>query len=166
MSSKPSVRQSRPADASAIARIYNQGIEERQATFQTRLHQPGELEAKIAERGGRLLVAELDGRVVGWAGWSGYDDPAEYYAGVAECALYVERSARGRGIGAELLEALAAEASRGGLHKLTAKVFTSNEVSITLFRRCGFREVGVHLRHGRLDGEWKDVLVLERGLEQ
>jgi L-amino acid N-acyltransferase YncA len=158
------IRPAQPADAEAIAAIYNQGIEERQATFQTRFHDAGELELKTEQRGGALIVAERDDRVVGWGGWSGYDDPADYYAGIAECAVYVALDARGRGVGAELLEGLASEAPRAGIHKLVAKIFTSNEASIALFRRCGFREVGTHLRHGQLDGEWKDVLVMERSL--
>jgi L-amino acid N-acyltransferase YncA len=158
------IRAAEPADAEAIAAIYNQGIAERQATFQTRPHDPGEVELKTEQRGGQLIVAESDGEVVGWAGWVGYDDPAEHYAGIAECAVYVDRGARGRGIGAALLEDLAGEASKVGVHKLVAKIFTTNEASVALFRHGGFREVGTHLRHGRLDGEWKDVLVMERTL--
>ena len=156
------IRPARPADAEAIAAIYNQGIEERQATFQTRKHEPGELELKTEQRGGQLIVAERDGQVLGWAGWTGYDDPADYYAGVAECAVYVAPEARRQGVGAELLTGLANEAPKFGVHKLVAKIFTSNESSIALFRRCGFRDVGTHQRHGRLDGDWKDVLVMER----
>jgi phosphinothricin acetyltransferase len=159
------VRSARPADAEAIAAIYNEGIEDRQATFQTRLHAPGELELKTEQRGGHLIVAERDGEVVGWASWIGYDDPADYYAGIAEGTVYVARVARGRGIGRELLEGLTREAPRFGVHKLIAKIFTSNEPSIALFRGCGFREVGTHLRHGQLDGAWKDVLIMERSLE-
>jgi L-amino acid N-acyltransferase YncA len=159
-----SVRNAYAADAEAISAIYNQGIEERQATFQTRPHDPGELELKTEQHGGQLLVAELDGRVVGWAGWSGYDDRADYYAGIAECAVYVGRDARGQGVGAALLNGLADEASKFGVHKLVAKIFTTNEPSVVLFRRCGFREVGTHMRHGQLDGQWKDVLVMERSL--
>lgn len=158
------IRPARPDDAEEIAAIYNQGIEERQATFQTRLHDPGELELKTEQRGGQLIVAESDRRVVGWAGWSAYDDPADYYAGIAECAVYVGRDARRKGVGAALLEGLADEAAKVGIHKLVAKVFTSNRASIELFRRGGFREVGTHFRHGQLDGEWKDVLVMERPL--
>jgi L-amino acid N-acyltransferase YncA len=158
------IRAAEPADAEAIAAIYNQGIAERQATFQTRPHDPGEVELKTEQRGGQLIVAESDGEVVGWAGWVGYDDPAEHYAGIAECAVYVDRGARGQGIGAALLEGLAGEASKVGVHKLVAKIFTTNEASVALFRHGGFREVGTHLRHGRLDGEWKDVLVMERTL--
>ena len=114
------------ADGEAIAAIYNQGIEERQATFQTRPHDPGELELKTEQRGGQLIVAERDGAVVGWAGWSGYDDPADYYAGIAECAVYVAREVRGQGVGAELLEGLAIEAQKFGIHKLVAKIFSGN----------------------------------------
>ena len=158
------IRAARPTDAEAIAAIYNRGIEERQATFQTRLHDPGELELKTEQRGGHLLVAEDDGEISGWAGWVGYDDPGEYYAGVAECAVYVAPEARSRGVGGALLEGLATEATGVGIHKLLAQVFTTNEASIALFRSCGFREVGTHLRHGQLEGEWKDVLLLERSL--
>ena len=158
------IRPAEPGDAEAIASIYNQGIEDREATFQTRLHDPGELELKTEQMGGQLLVAEREGKVVGWAGWSGYDDPASYYAGIAECAVYVARDSRRRGAGAELLEALVSEAPKAGVHKLIAKIFTTNDASIAMFRRHGFREVGTHLRHGQLDGEWKDVLVMERSL--
>jgi len=159
------IRPAEPRDGEAIAAIYNQGIEDRQATFQTRTHEPGELELKVEQRGGALFVAERDGGVVGWAGWSGYDDPAEHYAGIGEAAVYVAREARGSGAGAELLQALATEGRRAGLHKLVAKIFTTNAASIALFRRCGFREVGTHRRHARLDDEWKDVLVMERPLD-
>ena len=159
-----SVHNAFAADGEAIAAIYNQGIEDRQATFQTRPHDPGELELKTEQLGGQLLVAERDGRVVGWGGWSGYDDRADYYAGIAECAVYVGRDARGQGVGAALLNGLADEASKFGVHKLVAKIFTTNEPSVAMFRRCGFREVGTHMRHGQLDGQWKDVLVMERTL--
>jgi phosphinothricin acetyltransferase len=158
------VRPAEPRDAEAIAAIYNSGIEGRQATFQTRLHDPGELELKTEQRGGHLLVAEQGGKVVGWGGWAGYDDPSEHYAGIGECAVYVDREARRAGTGAALLAGLADEAPKAGLHKLVAKIFTSNEASIELFRKAGFREVGTHRRHGRLDGEWKDVVVMERSL--
>ena len=159
------VRRAEPSDAEAIAAIYNRGIEERQATFQTRLHDPGELELKVEQRGGQLLVAEAGGEIVGWAGWSGYDDPAEHYAGVGECAVYVAPGARRGGVAMALLAALAEAGPRAGIHKFLAKIFTTNQASIELFRRAGYREVGTHLRHGRLEGEWKDVLVMERLLD-
>ncbi len=155
------IRPARTGDAEAIARIHNQGIADRVATFETRAQSGAEIAAGI-ERGRLVLVAERAGEVIGWAGTSPYDDPHDYYSGVAEATLYVERGARRSGAGRALLEALAAAAEQRGHHKLVGKIFTSNEPSIALVRSCGWREVGIHLRHGRLDGEWKDVLVVER----
>jgi L-amino acid N-acyltransferase YncA len=108
------------------------------------------------------MVAEGSGRVVGWARVAPYDEAHEYYAGVGEATLYVDPMARRGGTGRALLTALAEEADRRGYHKLVGKIFASNEPSIALVKSCGWREVGVHRRHGRLDGEWKDVLVVER----
>jgi L-amino acid N-acyltransferase YncA len=107
------------------------------------------------------MVAEGGGRVVGWASVAPYDEAHEYYAGVGEATLYVDPKARRGGTGRALLTALANEAERRGYHKLVGKIFASNEASIALVKSCGWREVGVHRRHGRLDGEWKDVLVVE-----
>ena len=100
--------------------------------------------------------------MVGWASVAPYDEAHEYYAGIGEATLYVDPKARGEGTGRALLTALADEAERRGYHKLVGKIFASNEASIALVKSCGWREVGVHRRHGRLDGEWKDVLVVER----
>jgi phosphinothricin acetyltransferase len=83
---------------------------------------------------------------------------------VREVAVYVRRGARRGGTGRALLGWLADEARAGGAYKLVAKVFTTNIGSLALFRSCGWRKVGVHERHGRLGGEWKDVTVLERSL--
>jgi L-amino acid N-acyltransferase YncA len=151
------IRPAEPTDAPALVAIYNQGIEERQATFETRPRTADDLAGWLDP----LLVAERDGEVAGWAGIAPYSD-RDFYAGVGECTIYVEREARGSGLGARLLEELAAEAERRGYHKLTAKLFPENDASVGLFRRHGFREVGVHRRHGRLDGEWRDVVVVER----
>src|SRR5439155_2153696 len=156
------VRAARQEDAAAIATIYNQGIEERQATFQTHLHGPEDFRERIADTRRPMLVAELEGEVVGWAGVVGYSDSCAYYDGVGEAMLYVDRGARRAGVGSELLKRLALEAERQGFYKLVGKIFTTNRPSIELVARCGWREVGVHRRHGRLDGEWRDVLVVER----
>ena len=109
------------------------------------------------------MVAEQSGRVVAWAAAKSYSDFPPYRP-VAECMLYVTTSERGRGIGTRLLDALAAAAEEAGFTKLIGKIFAGNERSVALVRRCSFREVGVHLRHGRLDGEWRDVLLVERPL--
>jgi L-amino acid N-acyltransferase YncA len=158
---KSEVRHATRDDADAIARIHSEGIAERVATFQTRATPASQIAEQID--GGRLLiVAERHGRVIGWAGAGPYDDGHDYYSGVGEATLYVDREHRRGGAGRALLEALAQEAERQGLYKLIGKIFTSNEPSIALVRASGWRQVGVHRRHGRLDGEWKDVLVVER----
>jgi len=108
-------------------------------------------------------VAELDGAVAGFAAASSYSG-RDVYAGVAECSVYVDPGVRGRGVGTALLEELAAEAGRRGFHKLVGKLFATNEASMRLVRRAGFRVVGTHERHGRLDGRWRDVILVERTL--
>jgi L-amino acid N-acyltransferase YncA len=155
------IRPARPWDAEAIARIHNQGIAERVATFETRTQRPDEVAETIAG-GALLLVAEEGGEVVAWATVGAYDDAHPYYAGIGEATLYVDRGSRRAGIGATLLDTLAAEAERRGYHKLIGKIFSSNEPSLALVRSCGWREVGLHRRHGLLDGEWRDVVVVER----
>jgi L-amino acid N-acyltransferase YncA len=154
------VRRAGATDAAAVAAIYNQGIEEREATFETESRSADEVEHRIV-RGDLMLVAERAGEVVGFAAVAPYSSrPA--YAGVGECAVYVQDGARRAGVGALLLDALAEQAAGQGLHKLVGRLFTTNRASISLVRRCGFQEVGVHRRHAKLDGRWRDVLVVER----
>jgi L-amino acid N-acyltransferase YncA len=156
-----SIRPATPADAAAIARIYNEGIAGREATFETRARTADDVAGWIGPGARPLLVADADGQVVGFARVTAYSD-REVYAGVGEYGIYLDASTRGAGIGTRLLEALADAAEAAGYHKLTAKLFTTNQGSLALARRCGFREVGVHENHARLDGEWRDVLVVER----
>src|SRR5689334_3613787 len=151
------VRAARYEDAAAWAEIYNQGIEERQATFETEPRTGAGLMKQIE----RTIVAERDGRVVGWAGIAPYSS-REAYAGVAEFSIYVDRAERGNGVGRRLLTHLAVFAESQGYHKLTSKIFPENEASLALMRSCGFRDVGIHRRHARLDGSWRDVVVVER----
>jgi L-amino acid N-acyltransferase YncA len=161
VSGGPQVRAAGVADTEAISRIHAQGIAERVATFETSPPAAAELQAQIAS--GALMLVAVDGEaVVGFAKVGPYSDRADYYSGVGEATIYVARSARRRGVGRMLLEALADEAERRGQWKLVAKVFDSNRASLELMGACGWREVGVHRRHGRLDGEWKDVTVVER----
>jgi L-amino acid N-acyltransferase YncA len=155
------LRPAMPGDAEAMARIYNEGIAERVATFETREKSAAELAALI-EGGAIVLVAERDGDVVAFVKVAPYDDASHYYAGIGEATLYVDQTARRTGVGRALMEAVAEAAERRGHYKLVGKIFTSNAPSIAMVKACGWREVGVHRRHGRLDGEWKDVLVVER----
>jgi phosphinothricin acetyltransferase len=154
------IRPARAGDEEAVAAIYNEGIAERQATFETDPRSAADV-AGWLDAGLPYLVAERDGTVIGFARVTPYTDRC-VYAGVGEYGIYLARAARGQGAGARLLEALCAEAERAGLHKLTSKLFPANAASRALAARCGFREVGLHLRHARLDGEWRDVVVVER----
>jgi L-amino acid N-acyltransferase YncA len=161
MMSTVSVRAAQAPDAGVIASIYNEGIAEREATFETEPRQAGDFLARIDSERYPLLVAELDGQLVGWAGLAPYSERAAY-AGIAECSIYVARSARGRGVGTELCRQLVQEATGRGLWKLVGKVFPENLACVRMVGRCGFHEVGLHRCHGRLDDQWRDVLLLER----
>jgi len=155
------IRSAAPADAAAIAALYNQGIAERQATFETRPRRPEEIGARFAPALPFLVAEDGRDRIVGFARVSPYSDRC-VYEGVGEHGVYVDASARGRGLGRRLLEELAARAERQGLYKLTSRVFTTNHASLAAHRAAGFEEVGVQRRHGRLDGEWKDCVLVER----
>ena len=160
-SEEHAVRAARPADAEAICAIYNAAIVERGSTFETDPRSARDFSERIVVERFPFLVAESNGEVIGWAGVAPYSD-RPCYAGIGECSVYVAVESRGRGVGTALTEALAAEAQRNDFHKLIGKLFTDNTESIRLFERCGFSSVGTHRRHGQLDGEWRDVLVVER----
>jgi L-amino acid N-acyltransferase YncA len=158
-------RPARPEDADAIARIYNEGIEDRLATFETRPRSGAEV-VRWVQDGFPLVVVEGGGRVVAWASAAPYRPGREAYAGVGDFSVYVERSERGRGAGRTAMEALAAEACGRGFWKLVSRIFPENEASLGLCRALGFREVGVYRRHAKLDGEWRDVVVVELLLDE
>jgi L-amino acid N-acyltransferase YncA/glycerol uptake facilitator-like aquaporin len=154
------------ADAAAIAAIYNDGIADRIATFETEPRTGGQIATLLAERGDRYptLVVERDGRVVAWAGAGPYRNrPA--YAGVAEHAVYVARDARGAGAGQAALDALCRAYTDRGFWKLVSRIFPENTASLALHEGRGFRVVGVYRRHGKLDGEWRDCVIVERLLD-
>ena len=160
MSPAATLRAARAADAAVIAAIYNEGIASRQATFETADRDAGDVAGWLAA-GLPFLVAEDGGRVIGWARVSPASDRG-VYAGVGEHGVYVTAGAQGAGVGRALLDGLCAEARRAGFHKLHSRIFTTNGPSLAVHRAAGFREVGVQLRHGRLDGEWKDCVLVER----
>jgi phosphinothricin acetyltransferase len=148
------------SDAPAIAAIYNQGIEDRIATFETRPRTPADVERWL---GGRhpIVVVEDGGRVVAFASTSEYR-PRECYAGIAEFSIYVAREERRRGHGRLALEALFAAAAEAGFWKLVSRVFVENAASRELLKSTGFREVGIYQRHASLDGNWRDVVIVEK----
>jgi len=150
-------------DAEAIARIYNQGIAERIATFETEPRTSAQIAAQLADKGDRFptVVVERDGQVVAWAGAGAYRSRGAY-AGVAEHSVYVDRTARGTGAGRAALEALFRAYEARGFWKLVSRIFPENVASIALHERAGFRIVGTYRRHGKLEGQWRDCVIVEK----
>jgi L-amino acid N-acyltransferase YncA len=153
-------RPATPADAAAIAKIYNQGIEDRIATFETRPRTPEDI-ARWFDGVHPVVVAEEGKQVVGFASTS-YYRPRDCYAKTAEFSVYVGRDHRGRQIGRQALTALIEESRKAGLHKLVSRIFPENVASRAACRAVGFREVGVYKEHGQLEGVWKDCVIVER----
>ncbi|HET8549897.1 MAG TPA: arsinothricin resistance N-acetyltransferase ArsN1 family A [Bryobacteraceae bacterium] len=153
-------RRATAADAEAIARIYNEGIDDRIATFETRHRSEADVRAWLA--GQHIVIAIENGsRVIGFAVTHPYSS-RDCYAGIAEFSVYVERASRGRGAGRLAVAEMVRTCEAEGYWKLLGRIFAENTASRTLFESLGFREVGIHERHAQLDGCWRDVVVVER----
>lgn len=161
------VRVAHPDDAPAITWIYNQCIEERIATFEVEPRTVDDITAILRERGDRFptVVGERNGQIIAFA-WVGPYRPRSCYAGVGEFSVYSARASRGTGAGRAVLEALLRECEQRGFWKLVSRIFPENTASRGLCRRLGFREVGIYHRHGKLDGEWRDCVIVERLLAE
>lgn len=156
-----SVRPATPADAGAITRIYNEGILDRVGTFETRERTADDVAGWFDGRHPIVVVESAAGDIVAFASSSTYR-PRDCYGGVAEFSVYVGREGRGRGAGRVAMEALIDAARAAGFWKLLSRVFVENEASRGLLAKVGFREVGVYEKHAQLDGEWRDVVIVER----
>lgn len=154
------VRSATPNDAAAIANIYNQGIEDHIATFETQLRSAKDVQT-WCDGLHPILVVEKDSEIIAFASSSAYS-ARECYAGIAECSVYVRRDMRQHGAGRIALEALIHAAEEAGFWKLVSRVFIENTASRKLIGSLGFREVGIYEKHGKLDGVWRDVIIVER----
>jgi L-amino acid N-acyltransferase YncA len=149
----------RPDDWPAVRAIFEAGIATGNATFETAAPDwPAWDAGHLAEH---RLVALLDGRVAGWTALAPVSDRCAY-AGVAEDSIYVALEAQGRGVGRALLAAVVASAEQGGIWTVQTGIFPENQPSVRLHEACGFRVVGVRERLGRLEGRWRDVVLMER----
>ena len=157
------IRSATPNDAAAIANIYNQGIEDRVATFETRLRSVEDIQAWF-DGIHNVLVVENDSEIIAFASTSAYS-ARECYAGIAECSANVKRDKRGRGAGRLALESLIRAAEETGFWKLVSRVFVDNKASRALISSLGFREVGMYEKHAKLDGVWRDVIIVELLIE-
>ena len=153
------VRPLDPDDYPAVAAVFAEGIATGLATFET--VPPTWEKWDAAHRPEcRLVARDESGEILGWAALSPISERCAY-GGVAEVSVYVAERARGRGVGRALLEAVIESARDGGLWTLQAGIFPDNLASLELHRRLGFREVGIRERIGRLNGVWRDVILLE-----
>jgi L-amino acid N-acyltransferase YncA len=163
MSATLHARRATLEDASVIAQIYNQGIADRVATFETSPREAEDVRAWFDDAHPIVVVVNAQA-IVAFASTSTYR-PRACYAGIAEFSVYVARAQRGRGAGRMAMQALIAAAEQAGLWKLISRVFVENAASRSLLRSLGFREVGIYEKHGRLDGAWRDVVIVERLIE-
>jgi L-amino acid N-acyltransferase YncA len=153
------------ADAPDLARIYNEGIEDRLGTFETRPRTAEDVARWFDGRHPTVLVHDASGSTIAFAASSSYRS-RECYAGIAEFSVYVARAHRGHGAGRVAMDALLAEARRAGLWKLVSRIFVENTASRRLMAATGFREVGIYEKHAKLDGAWRDVVIVERLLPE
>jgi phosphinothricin acetyltransferase len=161
---QPLVRSALPDDCPAIARIYNEGIDERIATFETAHRSPADI-LKWFELGYPVIAVETEGTTAAFAVAHPYRS-RPCYEGVREFSVYVARDCRRQGAGLLALEALCAVAAERGWWKLVSRIFVENHASRRLCARAGFREVGVYVRHARLDGAWRDCVIVEKLIGQ
>jgi phosphinothricin acetyltransferase len=154
-------RPARLSDAAAVTHIYNQGIEDRVGTFETVPRTVDQIEAWFAHAPAFVAVEDAAGEVQGYAVAHPYSDRC-CYQGIGEFSVYVRREARGRGVGRIAMTALVAASRAAGLWKLMSRVFPENRASLNLMAWSGFKEIGVHEKHGKLDGVWRDCVIVEQ----
>ncbi len=153
------IRQMTPSDWPHVKEIYVEGIKSKNATFETKA--PAYEKWMETAHPECHLIAEEGNQVQAWAKVL-YTSARSVYAGVGEVSIYVHPRAKGKGIGKLLLNELIKVSEQQGFWTLKAVIFPENEASIQLHKKCGFREVGIHERMGKMDGIWRDNVVLEK----
>jgi phosphinothricin acetyltransferase len=157
------IREAIETDLDSVKDIYNQGIEDRIATLETETKDQAYMEEWFAKHIGRykLIVAEQDGEIVGWASLNQYNS-RNAYIGVADLSVYISRDHRGKGIGGLLLQSIEKHAKENDFNKIVLFTFPFNQIGQGLYKKRGYREVGVFKNQGILDGEFVDVMAMEK----
>jgi L-amino acid N-acyltransferase YncA len=157
------IREATIADLDSILVIYNHGIEDRIATLEMETKDQAYMNEWFAKHQGRykVIVAEMEGNIVGWGSLNQYNSRCAY-DGVADLSIYIARNYRGRGVGGRLLNALEDIAKEKHFHKMILFTFPFNRLGQGLYRKMGYREVGVFQNQGILDGEFVDVMAMEK----
>jgi len=143
----------------AVARIYLEGIETGNATFETQAPDWEKWDKGHLQH--CRIIADVDNQVAGWAALSPVSGRC-VYGGVAEVSVYIGKEHRGMGIGKALLEELIAQSEQNGLWTLQSGIFPENVSSIRLHEQCGFRRIGFREKVGQLGGRWCDTIQFER----
>lgn len=166
MSAACTIRPAMPGDAGRIGQVYDEGIRSGQATFASGSHPAEERRAWLAGRGRRapVFVGEIDGGIAGWSALAPFS-AREWYDGVAEYTVYLAAAHRGKGAGAAMLSHLIETAPSLGYWKMVGMILADNAGGLALAASAGFRTVGIYKAHGRIGGEWRDVALVERHLE-
>lgn len=157
------IRKATEMDIESIQIVYNEGIEDRIATLETETKDYAFMKDWFNKHIGRyqVIVAEEEGKILGWASLNPYNIRSAYL-GVADLSLYITRGSRGKGIGGKLLEAIHSIAKENDFHKIVLFTFPFNQLGQGLYRNKGYREVGVFKNQGILDGQYVDVMAMEK----
>jgi L-amino acid N-acyltransferase YncA len=157
------IKEAKLEDLDAIRVIYNHGIEDRLATLEMETKDQSYMIDWFSKHQGRykVLVAETEGMIVGWGSLNLYNNRC-VYDGVADLSLYIARDYRGKGVGGRLLSSLEDAAKDNGFHKILLFTFPFNQLGQGLYRNKGYREVGVFKNQGILDGEFVEVMAMEK----
>jgi phosphinothricin acetyltransferase len=161
------VREAKFLDIPYLTNIYNQGIEDRVATLETRLRDNVEMEEWLNSRGARykvLVIEDMQSMVRGWASINVFNSRCAY-SGVGDLSIYIERNMRGKGLGKILLASLLDTAKEQDFHKLVLSTFEFNNAGKSLYKALGFREVGIYEEQGVLDGKFINIAIMEKLLQ-
>lgn len=158
------IREATLHDIPYITKIYNQGIEDRIATLETRRREDAEIGSWITTREERykvIVIEDQESIVRGWASINVFNSRC-CYSGVGDLSIYIERDMRGKGLGKVLFRCLLNTAKEQEFHKLVLSTFEFNEAGKRLYKALGFREVGTYVNQGILDGSFVNITIMEK----